>query len=73
MLIEDVIKYISKELDVPLAIVEEVTKSEFKFILDHCKNRDGRAINCIHLGKFLKNKKYDESGRYISRMEKFSV
>jgi hypothetical protein len=41
-------------------LIAEICKSEFKFIVDMIKEK--KAINCIYLGKFHANKKYNLDG-----------
>lgn len=60
MQIEGVVKRISKSLEMDEDLIAEICKSEFKFIVDMIKEK--KAINCIHLGKFHANKKYNLDG-----------
>lgn len=76
MQIDQLSKRVSQKLDVPQDIIEEVFRSQFKFLLEHFKSRDSKAVNCIHLGKFQKNNKYDEFGRprkHLRRVEESDV
>lgn len=72
MQIDQLSKRVADKLDVPKDVIEEVFRSQFKFLLEHFKSRNNKAVNCIHLGKFQKNNKYDELGRprkYIRGVE----
>lgn len=62
MNIEGLSKRVSLKTGDSPSEIEEAYRSMFKFMLEHFRTRDSRAINCIHLGKFLKNKSYDEFG-----------
>lgn len=62
MNIEGLSKRVSLKTGYSPTEIEDVYRSMFKFMLEHFKRRDNRAINCIYLGKFLKNKSYDEFG-----------
>lgn len=57
MQIEGITKRVAEELNISVELSEEICRSEFKFILEMVKEKK-EAINCIHLGKFHRNKKY---------------
>lgn len=77
MQIEGIVKRVNNEFIISEDIIEEVFRSQFKFMIEHFRQRNSKAINCIYLGKFLKNKSYDEFGNKIRRdirgMEKPSI
>lgn len=52
-----------------IAVIEEVVRSEFKFLLEHFKSGNHTAVNCIHLGKFKRNRRYDENGVRVRRFD----
>jgi len=57
-------------------LIEEVHRSMFKFLLEHFKQRNNQAVNCIYLGKFLKNGNYDELGnsrKHLRRVEEPNI
>jgi len=58
--IEGIAKRVANKLNISEALAEEICKSEFKFVVDMVKEK--KAINCIYLGKFHVNKKYNEDG-----------
>ena len=60
MQIEGLTKRVAEELKISQELSEEVCRSEFKFILEMIKLK--KVINCIHLGKFSSNKKFNEDG-----------
>lgn len=60
MQIEGIVKRIAEKLEMKEELVSEICKSEFKFIVDMIKEK--KEVNCIYLGKFHKNKKYNEDG-----------
>ena len=61
MQIEGLTKRVAEELQISKELSEEICRSEFKFILEMIKQ--GKTVNCIYLGKFHTNKKFNRDGQ----------
>lgn len=76
MQIESLAKRVGDRIGKDPELVEVVHRSMFKFLLEHFRDRNNKAVNCIYLGKFMKNSNYDESGnsrKHLGGLEKPSI
>lgn len=74
--IDELSSKIAKDCGVSEVQVQQINRSQWRFLLDTIQSGSFDPVTLIYLGKFYKNNKYNEQGKkyskYSRRLEKLS-